>query len=206
MTQRVIEISTPEGTVHGVLHPAENARSALVMVGGAGGGIHGPARIYEELATRLQTEGVAALRLEYRKPNYLEDCIYDVLAAITALDQQGINRAALLGWSFGGAVVISAGAVSDAVVGVATIASQTYGAGAVGKLSPKSLLLIHGTADQVLPYFLSKDLYARAGEPKELVLYPDDGHGIEGHRSEMLDKLYSWSGDLLLVKEGRDDI
>ncbi len=192
--------------VRGVLHPDENARSALVMVGGAGGGIHGPAGIYEELATRLQTEGVAALRLEYRKPNYLEGCIYDVHAAIAALGQQGINRAALLGWSFGGAVVISAGAVSDAVIGVATVASQTYGAGAVGKLSPKSLLLIHGAADQVLPYYLSENLYARAGEPKELVLYPEDGHGIERHRFEMLEKLYSWSKDLLLAKGGRDGI
>ena len=192
--------------MRGVVQPAENARSALVMVGGAGVGIRGPANSYEEVATRLQTEGVAALRLEYRKPNYLEDCIYDVLAAITALDQQGINRAALLGWSFGGAVVISAGAVCDASVGVATVASQTYGTGAVGKLSPKSLLLIHGTADQVLPYSLSKDLYERADEPKELVLYLEDGHGIERHRSEMLEKLYSWSKDLLLAKEGRDGI
>ncbi len=206
ITQRAIEISTSEGTVRGVLHPAENARSALVMVGGAGGDIHGPAGIYEELATRLQTGGVAVLRLEYRKPNYLEDCIYDVLAAIAALDQQGINRAALLGWSFGGAVVISAGAVSDAVVGVATVASQTHGAGAVGKLSPKSLLLIHGTADEVLPYYLSENLYARAGKPKDLILYPEDGHGIGRHRSEMLEKLYSWTRDLLLVKEGRDGI
>ena len=192
--------------MRGVLHPAADARSAVVMVGGAGGGIHGPAGIYEELATRLQARGIAALRLGYRKLNYLEDCIYDVLATLVALDQQGINRAALLGWSFGGAVAISAGAVSDAVAGVATVASQTYGAGAVGRLSPKSLLLIHGTADKVLPYYLSKNLYDRAGEPKELVLYPEDGHGVERHRSEMLEKLYEWSRELLLVKGGRDGI
>ncbi len=192
--------------MRGVVHPAENARSALVMVGGAGGGIHGPANSYEELATRLQAEGIVALRLEYRKPNYLAACVYDVLAGIAALDQQGINRVALLGWSFGGAVVISAGAVCDASVGVATVASQTYGTGAVGKLSPKSLLLIHGTADQVLPYYLAENLYARAGEPKELVLYLEDGHGIERHRSEMLEKLYSWSSDLLLINEGADGV
>jgi pimeloyl-ACP methyl ester carboxylesterase len=79
------------------------------------------------------------------------------------------------------------------------VASQTYGAEAVGELSPeKSLLLIHGTADRVLPYELSERLYARACEPKERVLYPDDGHGVERHRSAMLEKLHEWSRNLLL--------
>jgi len=165
------------------------------MVGGAGGDTTGPANIYDELATRLQTGGAEALRLEYRTPNQLDACVYDLLAGIEALGQ----RVVLVGWSFGGAVVISAGAESEDVVGVATVASQTSGAEAVGELSPeKSLLLIHGTADRVLLYELSERQYAQAGEPKELVLYPDDGHGVERHRSEMLEKLHGWSRDLLL--------
>lgn len=185
------------------MHPADGARGAVVMVGGAGGGIHGPAGIYEELAARLRAEGATALRLEYRVPNYLDECVHDVLAAVAALGgPRGLDRAVLIGWSFGGAVVIGAGAESDVVVGLATVASQTYGTGAVRELSPKkSLLLLHGTADRVLPYQLSRDLYARAGEPKELVLYPGDGHGIEGHRSEMLEKLRGWCLDLLPNEE-----
>lgn len=47
---RVVGFSTLEGMVHGVLHPAENARSVLV-VGDAGGETHGPVSIYEDLAT-----------------------------------------------------------------------------------------------------------------------------------------------------------
>ncbi len=198
-SRQTVEFSTSRGPVRGVLHPVEGARGAVVMVGGAGGGITGPAGIYEELATRLRADGAASLRLEYRTPNHLDECVYDLLAGIEALGQQGIEQVVLVGWSFGGAVVISAGVASDAVVGVATVASQTYGAEAVGELSPeKSLLLIHGTADGVLPYGLSRQLYAQAGEPKELVLYPDDGHGVERHRSEMLEKLHGWSEDLLL--------
>ncbi len=197
--RRTAEISTPRGAVRGVLHPAEDARAAAVMVGGAGGGVHGPAGVYEELAARLQADGATALRLEYREPNHLEECAYDTLAALDALGGHGLERAVLVGWSFGGAVVISAGAASERAVGVATVASQTYGAGAVGELAPeKSLLLVHGTADEVLPYRLSQQLYARAGEPKELVLYPNDDHGITRHRSQMLEKLYAWSRNLLL--------
>ena len=196
---QTIEVSTPRGTVRGVLYPVEGARGAVVMVGGAGGDITGPAGIYEELATRLQADGATALRLEYRTPNHLDECVYDLLANIEALSQRGMERVTLVGWSFGGAVVIRAGAASDDVIGVATVASQTYGAGAVGELAPeKSLLLMHGTADGVLPYELSQYLYAQAGEPKELVLYPDDGHGVERHRPEMLEKLHSWSRDLLI--------
>ncbi len=197
-SRQTAEISTPRGTVRGVLYPVERSRGAVLMVGGAGGDITGPTGIYDELATRLQSRGAEALRLEYRTPNQLDECVYDLLAGIEALGQRGNERVVLVGWSFGGAVVISAGAATAAVVGVATIASQTYGAEAVGKLSPeKSLLLIHGTADRVLPYELSERLYAQAGEPKELVLYPDDGHGVERHRSEMLEKLHEWSRDLL---------
>ena len=193
-SRQTAEISTPRGTVRGVLYPVEGARAAMVMVGGAGGDTTGPAGIYDELATRLQTGGVEALRLEYRIPNQLDECVYDLLAGIEALGQRGGERVVLVGWSFGGAVVISAGAANDAVVGDATVASQTYGAEAVGELSPeKSLLLIHGTADRVLPYEISERLYAQAGEPKELVLYPDDGHGVERHRLEMLEKLHEWS-------------
>lgn len=96
-------------------------------------------------------------------------------------------------------MVITAGAASNTIVGVATVTSQTYGTEAVGGLAPKSLLLIHGTADDVLPYHLSHYLYDdRAGEPKELVLYPEDDHGINRHYSEMLEKLYAWSQNLLL--------
>ena len=202
-SQQTAEISMPRGTVRGVLYPVEGTRGAVLMVGGAGGDTTGPAGIYVELATRLQADGAEALRLEYRTPNHLDECIYDLLAGIEALVQRGIERVVLVGWSFGGAVVISAGAANETVVGVGTVASQTYGAEAVGKLSPeKSLLLVHGTADRVLPHKLSERLYAQAREPKELVLYPDDGHGVERHRSEMLEKLREWSRDLLLAGSG----
>jgi hypothetical protein len=147
-SRQTAEISTPRGTVRGVLYPVEGARGAVLMVRGAGGDTTGPADAYDELATRLQVGGAEALRLEYRTPNYLDECVFDLLAGIEALGQRGIERAVLVGWSFGGAVVVSAGAESDAVVGVATVASQTYGAEDASilpaGLSSQSLLLRKG--------------------------------------------------------------
>ena len=197
------EIRTPRGAVRGILHAADGARGAAVLVSGAGGGVVGPSGVYVDLADRLRADGVTALRLDYRKPNDLSECTYDLLAALDALGRGGVERTILVGWSFGGAVVISAGASSERVVGVATVASQTFGTEDVGELSPeKSLLLIHGTADRTLRAELSRHLYHRAGEPKELILYPGDGHGIERHRQELLEKLHGWSRNLLLGEEG----
>jgi hypothetical protein len=150
--RQTAEISTPRGTLRGVLYPVEGAREAVLMVGGAGGDITVPAGVYDELATGLQVGGAEGLRLEHRTPNQLAECVYDLLAGIEALGQRGGERVVLVGRSFGGAVVISAGAANDAVVGAATVASQSYGAEAVEERSlEKSLLLIHGTSDRVLP-------------------------------------------------------
>jgi dienelactone hydrolase len=192
-----ITIETPRGTIEGLLDAIEGARGAIVMVGGAGGGLQGPAGIYGELARRLSEDNIASIRVDYRIPNNIQECIYDVLAAIAALNHHGIDRFVLLGWSFGGAIVISAGAASEMVVGVATIASQTYGADTVEELSPRSLLLIHGTGDTVLPDNCSRYLFKRAGEPKQIVLYEKDDHAITRNASDMLEKLREWTRDLI---------
>jgi hypothetical protein len=194
-----VEIYTPQGVIRGLLHKAEGARGAMIMAGDAGGGLDGPSGIYEPLAARLQKAGITALRIDYRAPNDLAESVYDVLAGIEALRQQDVERVALLGWSFGGAVAITAGVASDMVVGVGAIACQTFGAEAAPDLSPKSLLLMHGTDDRTMPDHHSREVYARAREPKELALYPGDDHELTQHSGEALDKLYAWGRKLLLI-------
>lgn len=100
------------------------------------------------------------------------------------------------GWSFGGAVVITAGSLSDKVVGVATIASQTYGTDAVSSLSPKSLLLMHGTGDTCLSARCSQQLYSRAKNPKDIVLYDGDNHGLTQNSSNVIERLVGFSTQL----------
>ena len=46
----------------------------------------------------------------------------------------------------------------------------------VEKISPRPLLLMHGTADAVVPFHHSEVLFQRANEPKELWLAPDAFH------------------------------
>ena len=49
---------------------------------------------------------------------------------------------------------------------------------AVGRISPRPLLIIHGAADTDVPPDSSERLFAAAGEPKELWLVPGAGHGL----------------------------
>jgi dienelactone hydrolase len=122
-----VVIHTARGIVNARLDAAPGATAGTVMVGGVGGGFTGPASAYPELGRELSCQGISSLRLDFRNTRSLTASVHDVLAGIEALAQMGVERVALIGWSFGGAVVISAGALSDRVLGVATVASQSYG-------------------------------------------------------------------------------
>lgn len=180
-----ISFVTSRGTNRAVLHHLEGNAAGTVLVGGAGGGLDGPASIYPKMGPDLLDRGISSLRLDYRMKNDLEECILDTLLGIEFLRSLEMHRVGLVGWSFGGAVVIGAGVINDIVRAVVTVASQTYGTGIVGELSPKALLLIHGTGDRTLPFQLSEDIYRRAGEPKEILLYKDANHGVDEYEPEM---------------------
>jgi pimeloyl-ACP methyl ester carboxylesterase len=130
--------------------------------------------------------------LAYRHPASLQPCIEDVLIASTWLAGTGRRRIILVGHSFGGAVVISAGAASKDVIAVAALSSQSYGADAVVDLAPRAVLLIHGQADEVLPDRCSRVLHRSAREPKRLILYPDCGHGLDECRDQLDRDLIAW--------------
>lgn len=186
-------LHTTGGTIDCRFHPAETGNTAVLWVFGAGGGLGGPAGgLYTRLATQLAPEGVASLRLDYRRPGALIPCVLDALAGIAYLGVRGRSRVVLVGHSFGGAVVITAGAASPTVIGVAALSSQTAGTGQVGDISPRPLLLMHGTADEVLPDACSRDLYQRAGEPRQLLLYENCRHGLDACRDEIDRDLLAW--------------
>lgn len=117
-----VQLHTNEGTIMCRYHPAEQGDTAIVWVFGAGGGLSGPAGgLYPRLAEQLTSDGVASLRLDYRHPAQLLPCVLDVLVGIAYLGTLGRSWVVLVGHSFGGAVVISAGAISTEVIGVAAL-------------------------------------------------------------------------------------
>jgi len=178
-TSEHVQLNTDRGSITCGLHPAAS-NNGILWVFGAGGGLGGPAGgHYTRLAGQFQPSGVASLELDYRRPGYLQDCVIDVLVGLAYLGSLGVKRIVLVGHSFGGAVVINAGEISESVIAVAALSSQTAGTEAVRRLSPKPVLLIHGEKDEVLSPSCSIDLHMRAHEPKELILYPDCLHGLD---------------------------
>ncbi len=188
-----VHLETSHGRIECRHHPGLPGTAAVLWVGGVGGGFDGPAPgFYPRLAGILEREGVASLRLDFRRPGHLYDSILDAFHGIEFLIMQGRSRIALVGHSFGAAVVISAGATHEKVVGVAGLATQSYGTSLASKLSPRSLLLLHGAADDVLPEACSFDVYQRAFEPKRIKSYPGCGHGFEGCLEEVEQDLLTW--------------
>lgn len=148
--------------------------------------------IYDRLGERLRARGVASLEVDYRRPGRLAPCVADLLAGADWLTAEGKRRLVFVGHSFGGAVVISAGVQRAQVVGAAALSSQTAGTDSVSALSPRPTLFIHREADEILPARCSRDLYARAREPKQLILYPGCRHGLDQCRDQLDADLMVW--------------
>jgi len=188
-------LDTARGQVETRLYDAPGARAAALMAGGVGGGFDTPARgLYPRLARELVPHGIASLRLRYRYSTELAEAVYDVLAGISFLEQRGVERVGLVGHSLGGAVMIAAGAIAPTVKAVVGLASQSYGAGAASRLAPRALLLIHGTADTILPSSCSVSIHRNSGEPRALELLEGAGHMLD----EDAERVFTLTRDWLL--------
>ena len=188
-----LRLITDAGAIDARFYPAASGNAAVLWVFGAGGGLGGPAGgVYARLGAQLASRGVASLELDYRRPGSLPDCVADALVGLAWLETQGRSRFVLVGHSFGGAVVINAAARHGSAAGVVAMSSQTAGTALVSELSPTPVLFIHGKADEVLPDRCAYDLYARAGHPKQLIVYPRCRHGLDECRDALDRDLTRW--------------
>ncbi len=187
--EMTVEIETTRGTITAHMTPVEGKTGAAIFLGGAAGGVKGPANeVYVRLGRELVQEGVTSLRVEYRKPGEFEECVLDALAACSFLKGIGAERVVVVGHSFGGAVAVKAAQLAPLVTAAAGMSSQRYGTQEVDELH-KPLLLIHGDRDEVLDQQASQDIYDRANEPKQLVILEGDGHGLTAHHDEVFDRI-----------------
>ena len=180
-------------------------RRAVLCVGGFDGGFDGPAEsIYADLSDTLPGRGLDVLRLDFRikaSPGPIDDGTFDVLAGIEWLQEQGVQQTALIGHSYGGAIVIRAAARSPAsvVAAVCALSTQTMGIEPpeVQSLAPRPLLLIHGGADWRLPPRLSEWVFSIAGEGRELHILEGATHSLRQRRQELWRLLTTWLARVL---------
>ena len=178
------------------------AERAVLCVGGFDGGFSGPDGIYEDLAAELPPAGIGVLRLDFRvktSPGPIDEGTDDALAGIAWLEERGVRRIALIGHSYGGAIVIRAGARSESVAGVAALSTQTAGieSADLQRLAGRPLLLVHGLADWRLPARLSEWVHAEAAEPKRLELLEAATHSLRQRRPDTLEILREWIAEAL---------
>lgn len=205
-TQAALQVTIPSdrGPIAALFHDCEPARGTVLTVAGLSGGFDGPANgLYGDLADALSQRNIALLRLDYRikRTGPIDDGTSDVLAGIHWLQQRDRGPVLLVGHSYGGAIVVRAGLRSSAVAGVAALATQTAGIEDVAQLSPRSLLLIHGLADDRLPPGLSHAVHARAREPKSLHLLEGVGHSLREQPDAVRSLLLNWCDETLPALE-----
>jgi len=112
---------------------------------------------------------------------------------------------AILDKKAGGAVVISAAALSPEASAVVTLSTQTAGTALAPRLAPRPLLLIHGAEDRRLPPDCSRYVYRIAREPKELVILPGARHSLRQRRDELRRLLRRWLVEKLAPGPGDKD-
>ena len=191
-TLRHVEMYTMRGLLSLLWHePGDEMPpqpAALVLCGGAMGGLLGPADgLYHRLGMEWAARGVPVLRVSYRRPNDIEACCIDAAAAVQlAVAGGGAERVVVMGHSFGGAV-----ALRGIVPGVGTFATQTAGCEVAGGLQGTPLLLFHGDRDEILPFETSAMVQAIAGYG-DLVRLPGDGHLLAKSGDVLWERLEEW--------------
>lgn len=181
----LLEVVTLLGVIPCVRHGGlgDGEVGAAIFVGGALGGLSGPAGgLYQRVAERT-----GGIRLHYRRPGDLDACVADVVLLADLLIQRGCARVVTVGHSFGGAVAVSAGvALGERCAGVVTLATQAPGCERVDELLAP-ILVVHGQDDTILPDLASRLVHGLAGGSKELLLLAGEGHLLSG-AADLLDE------------------
>ncbi|HVB97178.1 MAG TPA: dienelactone hydrolase family protein [Chloroflexota bacterium] len=183
---RPIRLYVANGSLVCRYYEANSAASAVVWLGGVGGGFDSPAHdIFDRMAAELISKQVSSLRIRYRLATDLTSSVEDALVGLEFLESRGVRAAITVGYSLGGAVAIQSAAALPLAAGVIGLASQSYGTSGAELISPRPLLLVHGADDRVMPPECSRLIFERAREPKQLIVVPGAGHSFDDVESEL---------------------
>jgi O-acetyl-ADP-ribose deacetylase (regulator of RNase III)/alpha/beta superfamily hydrolase len=191
-------METNRGINQGMLTTARGKTGSVLWVPARGGNLNGPAGgVYAELACDLQAAGINSIRMGYRDEDSFDECVLDTLAWLSFLRATGSQSIVLGGNNLGSAVAMFTAALHPLVKALVVISSAVDDPEMIDRLGPKPLLVIHGEKDTRNPLDQAMELYNRAGEPKELVIYPGVGTNLVGSKVELREKLGTWLSEQL---------
>jgi uncharacterized protein len=191
-TLRHVEVYTMSGLLTLLWHGDPATENVVLMCGGGMGGLLGPADgVYHALGEAFVEQEIATIRVGYRKPNHLPKCVHDLAAAADLANRFGARRFVTVGHSFGGAVALQAGVIlGPHCRGVVTLSTQSAGCEEAAALGAP-LLLLHGTADEILPPETSEVVHMLAGQG-EVELLPGAGHLLTEAADAVRARLAAW--------------
>jgi hypothetical protein len=192
---RHVEVFTLRGLLTVLWHGDPDAEAAVVLGGGAMGGLLGPADgFYHWLGEELGAPGtgIGVLRVGWRRPNDLDLCTLDLLAAADLAARAGAGRFVTGGHSFGGAIAVRAGiAMGEWTRGVVTFATQSAGCEEAGGLVAP-VRAYHGDRDELLPVMASEALCHLAGGAAEVVVCEGAGHLLTEAGERLREEVPHW--------------
>ncbi len=62
----------------------------------------------------------------------------------------------------------------------------------VAQIAPRPLLLIHAERDDVVPLAHAREVFERAGEPKQWIEHPEANHSFTWHRAWLREQIIEW--------------
>lgn len=194
-TYRHLEVFTMRGLLTVLWHGDPDSKAAVVLGGGAMGGLLGPADgFYHWLGEELAPvgSGIGVLRVGWRRPNDIDLCTLDLLAVADLAARAGAERFVTGGHSFGGAIAVRAGmAMGDWTRGVVTFATQSAGCEEAGGLSAP-LLAYHGDRDEILPLICSQVVAQLAGGPADVIVCEGTGHLLSEAGEQLRAEVPAW--------------
>jgi len=200
------EIQGPAGRLDALLEEPESSPRAAVVFGHPhpqyGGTMH--TKVVYQAAKAFGRIGCAALRFNFRGAGTSEGAfsggegeLADFRAALDFMRERYPSVPLWAGgMSFGAWVGLAAGAADARVstlIGIAPPISR-YDFDSVAE-STKAKFFIQGERDEVCPLKDMREFYARAEEPKELVVIDAADHLFDGKVSEVADAIEDLLGD-----------
>lgn len=146
------------------------AKFNIVSIGGNGGGLYGPAYLYDKIV-QYPFEEVTFTRLdityprgnEYNRDKHFEHCVKLLMKLVTIIYNQNKKPIILIGWSMGGAIVIEATYRLQEKInihGLIMISSQTARTENLQNINENIYkYFIHGKNDECIVYNASVELY-----------------------------------------------
>jgi len=167
----------------------------IVAIGGTGGGFDGPSLLYYDFEKNLPAFKLSLLRVHVSPPQ--ERGARQVLAALKVLKAHNNTKPIILiGWSMGGASIISVAKElverKDELVvkSLISLAGQTAGASPISRINTK-IHILHGDKDPILNVACAYTIRKWAKNLGEFIIVKDVGHGFEQNTKELYDSVYN---------------